>query len=238
MASRPVEIVQGSFCQALCVVSGMLVSKKILLVDDHPLFMEGIAAILADLWPGVELLRATSAAAARSIALAHPDLDLVLFDYQLPDGNGLALLRDFRAARLAVPAVMISAFDDIALIDAALELGACGFIPKSADRSTYRLCLQQIENGDVFLLPETRRQLDQHRGDARVEKTRIASCLSPRQHEVLLLVATGYSNREIGTALGISESTVKSHMTQLLELFDADNRAHCVAEARRLKLVS
>src|SRR4051812_17370849 len=100
--------------------------SKILLVDDHPVFLEGVAAILTELLGAAEIGRAPTAAVARTLAQAHPDLDWLLIYYQLPDANGIALLREFKRALLPVPVIMVSAFDDIALIDEALVLGASG----------------------------------------------------------------------------------------------------------------
>lgn len=212
--------------------------SKILLVDDHPLFVAGFAYILSDLLGDVELLQASTAATARVIEQANPDLDWVFCDYKLPDSNGLSLLRDFKKALLTAPVILVSAFEDIGMIDEALMLGASGFIPKSADKLIFQQCLQHIEQGLLFLLPETHQQLAQYRNHIPAEKRRVTSRLSRRQFDVLQLIAGGYSNLEIGQALGITESTVKSHVSSLLSLLDTDNRAHCVAEARRLQLIA
>lgn len=212
-------------------------TTRILLVDDHPLFVAGVSYILNDLLGQVELLTASTAAEARAITLAHRDLDWLFCDYRLPDADGLALLADFKAAMLAVPVIMVSASEEIALVEQALSLGASGFIPKSADKQVFQQCLSTIERGEIFLPDTLWRQLIHYRSGALGEQQRMASSLSARQREVLQLVASGYSNLEVGKALGISESTVKAHVSALLSLLDADNRAHCVAEARRLKLV-
>jgi DNA-binding NarL/FixJ family response regulator len=217
--------------------SGARGPRKILLIDDHPLFVAGIAYILRDLLGDVDLLFAATAAEARLVTRRHTDLDCIFCDYKLPDSDGLALLREFRDAMLPVPIIMVSAFDEVSLIDKALTLGASGFVSKSADKFVFRQCLEQVENGNIFLLVESKKQLARYRRGVLHDKRRVAESLSPRQHDVLLLIAKGYANSEIGKALGIAESTVKSHVSTLLDLLDSDNRVHCIAEARRRQLV-
>ncbi|MBQ0754746.1 MAG: response regulator transcription factor [Gammaproteobacteria bacterium] len=210
---------------------------KVLLVDDHPAFSEGLSYILRSiLGDDSRVLKASCAKQALVILADQPDIDWIFLDYRLPDMNGLQLLEHFNACLTAAPVIMLSAHEDGQLIRQALLKGASGFLSKCCDRSIIERCIRTVEQGETFVQPN----LLQLSGDSTSTGPQPDGCaptLSARQQEVLLLVSEGYSNREIAESLGISSSTVKSHLAALMELLAADNRSHCVAEARRLRLV-
>lgn len=213
-------------------------ATKVLIVDDHPAFIEGLSVVLHSIIPSVRVLSALTGAEAFDLLAQHVDIDYVLLDLHLPDQSGLDMISRFRDDKLLTHIVVITSESRLDMIDQALASHVSGFLTKDFDRNILAECFDTIEKGDVFMVPELALQLKHYRESSSVEKHTIESQLSKRQEQALLLIAKGYSNQEIATVLGISESTVKTHVSSLIALFEADNRTHCVAEARRLGVIS
>jgi DNA-binding NarL/FixJ family response regulator len=206
---------------------------KILLVDDHALFRDGIALVLERLGAPLELLEAGGGAEARACVALHRDLDLVLLDVALPDEDGLETLRALRQTAPEVPVVVLSALDGHAGISRALALGAQGYIPKSTSSDVMLGAVRLVLSGGLYLPPTLL--------DPEVTTPAAASAgvpLTVRQAEVLQLVTQGLPNKEIGVRLGIAESTVRVHVTALLKLLGVGNRTEASYEARRRGWVS
>jgi len=186
---------------------------KILICDDHALFREGLRGVLGELDAEARLLEAADAAAALALADSHPDLDLVLLDLQMPGMDGWAGLRRFRSRHPTLPVVILSASEDPGDVRAALGDGASGFIPKGSTGSQLVAALRLVLSGGVYVpLAALAAAPAGSPGDgerARLRRER-ASQLTPRQLEVLALVARGLTNREICGVLDIAEGTVKA----------------------------
>lgn len=210
----------------------------ILVVDDHPVYLDGFSLMLNDLFSEVDLLLAPNAEKAIKIASNRIDIDLIYMDYNLPDMNGLAVLNKLNDLMVTAPIIMISGEEDIAVIDQAITLGVSGFVHKGCGKSVFQECLAAIEKGEIFLTTDQNASLASHRKTQVKDKKPIIAKLSDRRMEVLLLISEGYSNAEIAQSLEISQSTVKTHVAALMEAFDADNRSHCVAEAKKLNIIS
>ncbi|HAG95537.1 MAG: hypothetical protein CMK83_17160 [Pseudomonadales bacterium] len=212
-------------------------STSILVIDDHPVFQDGIAVILQALLTDVEIIPALNADTAIAHAKARPDLDWIFVDYQLPDSDGLSIIAQLNGLMVTAPIVMMSGVDELELVAKALQLGVSGFIHKSGGKQIFKDCLQAIEQGKVYLPADTQVRLEHYRQTIGKHTDAIKKQLSTRRMDVLLLVAEGYSNQEIASSLSISEATVKSHVSALMSILDADSRYHCVAEARKLGLI-
>lgn len=212
-------------------------SRCILIIDDHPVYLEGISHILQSLLGNIEILHAHSGREAIEQVSGRIDIEWIFLDQQLPDTSGLELLGRFNELRVATPVVMMSGSDDVALIHDAMEMGASGFIPKAFGRATFEQCLQAIQRGDTYLPSELRASVEHFRDTVVKARKALVSQLSDRRREVLIMMAEGYTNAEMATALGIAEATVKTHVSALLSIFDVDNRSHCIAEARKLGLL-
>lgn len=212
-------------------------STSILVIDDHPVFQDGIAVILETLLPNATIISALDASSAIAQANSKPDLDWVFVDYQLPDANGLTIIERLNELMITAPIVMMSGVDDLELVSKALKLGVSGFIHKSGGKQVFKDCIESIEQGRLYLPPETQVKLEHYRQTVGQQTESIKKQLSTRRMDVLLLVAEGYSNQEIANSLKISEATVKSHVSALMTILDADSRYHCVAEARKLRLI-
>lgn len=211
---------------------------QVLLVDDHPIYLDGIAVILSDIFGDVEIIQAEDAESAIAMVGQHPDLDWIFVDYKLPDCDGLALTKRLNDLFVTAPIIMMTGMDEIALVSEAIDLGVSGFIHKASGKSVFRDCITAIEAGEAYIAPEQKLALDQYKGSTdHKARERILEQLSSRRKDVLLLIAEGYSNSEIAGTLNISETTVKAHVSALISILDADNRYHCVAEARKLGIL-
>jgi len=213
-------------------------SDTILIVDDHPVVLEGLALILGEVMQPASLLTAADGAGARDRSRRHRDIRWIFLDVNLPDVDGIELIASLEGDGVTAFTVVLSSDADPALIDRAQRGKADGFLSKSFDRVELARCIEAIEQGEFFIVPEQRRQLKHFRESVLVERQSIQASLSERQRQTLLLLSKGYSNLEIARSLGIVESTVKSHVYALMTLFEADNRTHCVAEARRIGLIT
>lgn len=213
---------------------------KILVVDDHPLVREAMAQLVTRLGVAVQVMEAQDCMSGVEIAHAHPDLDLVLLDLNLPGLRGIPALERFRRDYPATPVVVVSMFRDRETVTEAIRHGAMGFIPKSAGRETIVSALRLVLSGAVYVPPEV--ALEAAPADdalhAGIGHSRSAAALglTPRQGQVLALVMKGRANKEICRELGLAERTVKAHLTAVLNALKVTSRTQAVIAANRLGL--
>jgi DNA-binding NarL/FixJ family response regulator len=204
---------------------------KILVVDDHALVRAGLCQVLQGLDPleTTQVLEASDCMHAFVLAGIHPDLDLVLLDYHLPDMNGLAALDVFGKRHPELPVVILSGSANPSIAHRALECGAAGFITKSGLSDELLHALRQILDGEVYAPAEFQptRQTPQWTTDIK------APVFTPRQQEVLQLLLSGCSNRDISEQLTLSDETVKNHVTSILRRFGVKTRTQAALEAER-----
>ena len=191
---------------------------KILSIEDHELFREGLRAVVEALPGDLILLEAHSANEAWPLLDAERDIGLVLLDLGLPDVNGLDLLRDLRARHPAIAVAVVSASEQPARVRAALDRGASGFVPKSARREILVEALKAVLAGQIYV-PAALRTAAEAVATPR---------LSPRQREVAELLVRGLTNREIAEVLGVRPGTVKTHVETLLGVLQVANRTEAV----------
>jgi DNA-binding NarL/FixJ family response regulator len=209
---------------------------KILIVDDHVLIREALRGVLRELKREAEFFEASDARKATSWIEANPDVELVLLDLNLPDRNGLDLLADFRRRHPSTSVVVLSASDDRDIVSKALDLGALGFIPKSAPREVMLSAFNLIFAGGIYVPPEILARPQQLRRPA-PPPSRISAAslgLTERQMDVLVLMMQGKSNKAICRALDLAEPTVKNHVTAILKALNASNRTEAVIAAGAL----
>lgn len=197
---------------------------KVLVVDDHAVVREGVAAVLRQLRPDTEVLLAHDAASGMALAAANPDLELVLLDLMLPDAVGMGALEAFGREHPALPVMVLSSSESPDAVRAALALGAMGYVAKSANPETLLAALRLVLSGEVYVPP--------FMVHAPTPPTP-AGALTERQVDVLRLLADGIANKEIAYRLGLSEKTVKSHLTAIFRTLGVSNRAQAVAAAAR-----
>lgn len=204
---------------------------KLLLIDDHALFREGVAALVEQRMPDVALQLAGDLNAARSVLAAHPDCRLALLDLGLPDSHGLDGIARLRELAPALPIVVLSADDRPETVLGAIDRGAAGFIPKSADSAAFAGALREVLDGRVHLPRQALLGADTAQADDGE-----ALGLSPRQVDVLRLLVEGRSNKMIMRELDLSESTVKTHLQAIFRRLGVSSRTQAVVAAARLGL--
>lgn len=215
----------------------MSIGEKILVVDDHPVVLDGLVMNLTDLIPQCTILTAVDGASACNLVDGHRDVDWIFLDVNLPDVDGIELLKQFEAKKLTANTVVLSSDNSPNMTDRAMKQNVNGFLSKSFDRHELRKCIDVVEAGQIYLAPELRRELTNFRESVLAERQRVESDLTERQLKTLSLLAAGYSNKEIAQSCNVAESTIKSRVKLLMTTFDADNRTHCVFEARRLNII-
>jgi DNA-binding NarL/FixJ family response regulator len=213
---------------------------KILIVDDHPLVREGLREHLQQLGPSIEFHEASSEQEALALADSHPDLDLVLLDLKLPDARGLSALSALRERHPAIPVVVLSAEMGRDVVLAVRDKGASGFIPKTDSTQIIVDALRLVLSGGVYL-PSDILNSSADSGSPNSEfslqtKTAEELGLTPRQTQILALLAQGKPNKIICRELGLAESTVKIHMTAILKALNVTNRVQAVIAVGRLGL--
>lgn len=213
---------------------------KLLLVDDHALFREGLKHLLSSLDANLELDEAEDATRALALS-AENRYDLVLLDLKIPGVQGLDALEAIRAASPAAPIVIVSGEDDPRVVRAAIERGAMGFVPKTSSPEIMIQALRLVLAKGVYLppgiidlaiptgtpLPELLRSST---GDFQLPG------ITPRQMDVLRCVIQGKVNKVIARELDISEATVKAHLSSVLRALGANNRTEAVYASAKLGL--
>ena len=208
----------------------------ILLADDHPLFLDGMRHILAQLDDAVQVHCADNGEAALRRLREKGDFDLLLLDLGLPGTDGLGLLHLLREEAITVPVIVVSASENLHQIHAALATGALGFIPKSYHAGQMLDAIRDVlETGQVYLPDDIRAQLDRLAGDDGLPMGR---GITARQRQVLNLLAEGLANKQIAKRLNLTEHTVKAHLGALFQLLKVGNRTECVRKAQRLGLLT
>lgn len=212
-------------------------AMKMLIVDDHTLFREGMLHVFARLDELVEVLQAATCGQALEMVSAHPDLNLVLMDIELPDGSGLEGLSVLSRQYPLLPVVMLSASQDRAHMKQALDQGATGFIPKTATAAVMLNALRLVLAGGVYVPPEMLAAAPPEK-DAIGSQTVSDTRLTPRQIEVLHMIVEGSPNKRIAARLALSEATVKAHVSAIMRALNVTNRTQAVHAARMMGLVS
>lgn len=208
--------------------------NELLIADDHPLFREALHGLIAKLYPSAAIYEADHVNALYALVEDRTDADLLLLDLNMPGASGYSALMHIRSHYPLLPVAIISAYEDPALIQRALDYGALGFIPKSVDSQTLSTALEDILAGNTwvpdYLVDANTNDYDAH------EAINLLNELTPQQFKVLQMVSTGLLNKQIAHELGVSEATIKTHMTAILRKLGATNRTQAVLIANQLLL--
>ncbi len=218
---------------------------KVLVIDDHPLVKEGVSAALESLADKVTVMAARDAEQGLALAAENPDLDLVLLDLALPGMSGFNLIGKLHERLPSLPVVVLSALEDPENVRHAINAGAMGFVPKSAATRVLIEVLQQVLEGNVTvpLALQSVGQPVSHAlpgaGSSTPNGTEPdVALLTLRQLEVLSRVCQGKTNKQIATELGLSEKTVKAHVTAIFKVLGVVNRTQAVLVARRVGMIT
>lgn len=219
---------------------------KILIVDDHPLIVQGLTVALHDIDPSVESETAGSADQALAVLDQNTPLALILLDLGLPGAQGLDLLTRIREQRPEVPVVVLSANDDRETVLGSLDAGAMGFISKRSATAVLVSALQLVLSGGVYIPPQVLAAVPVAKPvspiapigqSAAPEGRRVTPSdlgLTERQAEVLALLVEGKPNKIICRELQVSEGTVKTHVSAILRALNVGNRTQVLFALSRL----
>jgi len=205
---------------------------RVLVADDHSLFRDGIVSLLEAVGFEVVGQVGDGRAAVEAALLLSPDL--VLLDLAMPELSGLEALEQIHQALPDTPVVMLTMSDDDADVLAAIKAGARGYLLKSLNAEEFFAMLEGLERGEAAMTRQTTAIL--LRGLTSTAGPQ-AESLTPRELELLQLVAKGMPNKTIALALSVSENTVKYHLKNILQKLNAGNRTEAVTEAIRSGLL-
>jgi len=218
------------------MLSTMTKPLRILLIDDHRMFLDGMRLILSQLSEQIESMGSAREALDKLAGGAR--FDIILTDLKMPGLDGLSFLQALHARRLFIPTIVISGSDEPATISSALEQGAQGYLPKSAHSARIIEAIHKVLAGEIYVAPELPYEIsevpDSESGTANFPGLK----LTRRQAEVLKLVADGLSNKDIALTLDISEATIKSHLNSIFQSLQVRNRTACVKRAGELGLLA
>jgi DNA-binding NarL/FixJ family response regulator len=209
-----------------------MTSPTFIVADDHPLFRKALRQTVETAFDAGLIIEAGSLEEVTSAVAAHVDTDLVLFDLNMPGARGFSGLIYLRAQYPEIPVCIVSATEDPATIRNAMGLGASGFVPKSGSTDQIRSAIKAILAGDTWL-PDI---VDLGAAaDEDTELTNRLRSLTPQQVRVLMMLSEGLLNKQIAYELGVSEATVKAHVSAILQKLQVENRTKAVLVAGRIE---
>lgn len=213
-------------------VSTETIMERVLIVDDHPLVRDGLRGVVAVSFDGCEIHEASSLEEALATLEKQSNFDLILLDLNIPDVKRLDGLRLLRARYPILPVVMVSGAFDRVIVREALAAGAAGFIPKSMKRSAIVEALRRVISGEIYL-PETIGEASESSVEESDILNRIDS-LTPQQRTVLVHLVNGRLNKQIAHDLGVSMTTVKAHVSAILQKLGVFSRTQAVIKANQV----
>lgn len=198
---------------------------RVWIADDHPVVREGVATLLEH-EPGFAVAGQSAGGRETLAGLQRTEADVLLLDLEMPDGDGLDVLRALGERDDPPRVVVFTAYDTDDRIVGAVEAGAAGYLLKGAPRAQLFAALRTVAGGGTLFPPLVAERLARH-----LSRRRAAPRLTPRETDVLGLIAEGLLNKEIADRLAITERTVKYHVGSLLAKLEAGNRTEAVARA-------
>ena len=210
--------------------------RAVLIADDHPLFRDALKLAVAQAVPGAQIIEADSVDSLFAALESHPDPELLLLDLNMPGAQGFNALVQARAHFPAVPIVVISAREDRHIMHRALGHGAAAFVPKSASIDLIVGALRAVLSGDTWLPPSAAQDNPAALDASEAEATSRLAALTPQQFRVLSMLSAGLLNKQIAAELGVSEATVKAHVSAVMQKLGVSNRTQAVLLAQKLAL--
>ena len=204
---------------------------RLVIADDHPLFRGAMREAISGLLEKVDIAEAGTFDDV--VELLSGDVDLVLLDLAMPGVRGFSGLMYLRAQYPSVPVIVVSANDDPAAIRRCMEFGASGFIPKTLGVDTMRAAISRVLSGGVWTPPD----IDLSAG-ANAEAAELMgrmATLTPQQVRVLMMLSEGLLNKQIAYQLGVSEATVKAHVSAILQKLGVESRTQAVIAAAKIE---
>jgi DNA-binding NarL/FixJ family response regulator len=206
---------------------------RLVIADDHPLFRGALREAVTGLFELTDIAEAGTFDEVAELLERGGDVDLVLLDLTMPGVRGFSGLMYLRAQYPSVPVIVVSANDDPAAIRRCMEFGASGFIPKTLGVEAMRTAISRILGGGVWTPPD----VDLAAGSDAESAELIArmATLTPQQVRVLMMLSEGLLNKQIAYQLGVSEATVKAHVSAILQKLGVESRTQAVIAAAKIE---
>ena len=206
---------------------------RLLIADDHPLFRGALREAVNGLLQEAEIAEAGTFDEVAELLERGGEVDLVLLDLTMPGARGFSGLMYLRAQYPSVPVIVVSANDDPAAIRRCMQFGASGFIPKTAGVDAMRNAVARVLKGGVWWPPD----VDLAGGSDAETAGLIArmATLTPQQVRVLMMLSEGLLNKQIAFQLGVSEATVKAHVSAILQKLGVESRTQAVIAAAKIE---
>jgi len=206
---------------------------RLVIADDHPLFRGALREAVGGLFAKAAIGEAGTFDEVAEILERDGEVDLVLLDLAMPGTRGFSGLMYLRGQYPGVPVIVVSANDDPAAIRRCMEFGASGFIPKTLGVEEMRRVIARILEGGVWTPPDIDLKAGIDPGTAELI-SRMAT-LTPQQVRVLMMLSEGLLNKQIAFQLGVSEATVKAHVSAILQKLGVESRTQAVIAASRIE---
>jgi len=214
-----------------------MAKTRILLMTDLNLFHDGLAAIIEN-QDDLELIKHDGVAESNAALVQHLNPDIILLDLNLSGIDGVTLMREVLAAQPRARIITLTVHNDDALIAAAVQAGAVGYVHKQSRAADFLQAIHRVAAGGVAIDPLVAQQvLSEYRKLLTEAKPSLANDLTPRDLTILRYLSEGHSNREIGALLGLSEQTIKNTLSILYQKLGVINRAEAVMVAMRRNLI-
>ena len=202
--------------------------SSILVVDDHPLYLDALESALGLMFPDCDIRKARSLGGSMEVCAGGFDPDLVIFDLKLPDVSGISGFVRLREALPRARIVVISALASVELVQSLIRKGASGFVPKDASARKLKAVLGEIVKGRIYVPEDYRATSTPCDAEFEDPDHPILSELTPQQQRIMKLICTGKPNKQIAYELSLAEATVKAHITALLRRLGVRNRTQAV----------
>jgi DNA-binding NarL/FixJ family response regulator len=209
-----------------------LSNTHLVIADDHPLFRDALRQAVATVVTSAKINEAGSFEELTALLEREPDVDLILLDLSMPGISGFSGLIYLRAQFPAIPVVIVSASDDAGTIRRSMDFGASGFIPKRFGVETLRDAIGKVMNGDVWIPADV-----DISAAADPDMTKLRDrlvTLTPQQVRVLMMLSEGLLNKQIAYELGVSEATIKAHVSAILQKLGVESRTQAVIAAAKI----
>ena len=207
---------------------------RFVIADDHPLFRGALRSALSGPYGGAEIAEAGSFEEVSAILDRLSDVDLVLLDLAMPGVRGFSGLMYLRAQYPGVPVVIVSASDDPSVIRRCMDFGASGFIPKTLAVEDMREAIASVLKGGIWTPPDVDPSASADAETAAVLARLVT--LTPQQVRVLMMLSEGLLNKQIAYELGVSEATVKAHVSAILQKLGVESRTQAVIAAAKIEI--
>ena len=204
---------------------------KVIIIDDHTLFREGLQRLLTR--HEIDVITSVSNGADGLKAITDNEVDIILLDLRMPDVSGIEVLKNIREIKKSLPVVMLTTSDDEKDLIEALRNGASGYLLKDMEPDDLVVALKDVLKGETIVAPNLVQILAKfHQGDdSEINISNLISTLTPRESEILELLAEGQGNKLIAKNLGISDGTVKLHVKSILRKLEIHSRVEAAVIA-------